>query len=149
MTLDQSEYVESLAIKYNLENAKLYKTPMEKNLNVEPAQSVPENIKYKNLIGALLYISTSTRPEISYSVNYLSRFQNSYNETHYKYALRILKYLTRDLKLTYHRDLKVEILDCFVDAGWVGDKLDRTSTTGYVIKTVAKTGKCDKDLHSR
>ena len=136
MTLDQSEYVESLAIKYNLENAKLYKTPMEQNLSVEPAQSVPENIKYRNLIGALLYISTSTRPEISYSVNYLSRFQNSYNETHFKYAQRILKYLylTKNLKLTYQRDLKTEILDCFVDADWAGDKLDRKSTTGYVIR---------------
>ena len=40
---------------------------MEQNWSVEPAQSVTENIKYRNLIGALLYISTSTRPEISYS----------------------------------------------------------------------------------
>ena len=55
---------------------------------------------------------------------------------HYKYALSILKYLylTRDLKLTYHRDLKTEILDCFVDANRAGDKLDRKLTTGYVIR---------------
>jgi len=76
---------------------------MEQNLSLEPSQSASSDIKYKNLIGALLYISTGTRLDVSYSVNYLSRFQNSYNETHYKYALRILKYLylTKDLKLTY------------------------------------------------
>lgn len=136
MTLDQSEYIESLAIKYNLENAKLYRTPMEQNLCIEPAQSVSDDIKYRNLIGALLYISTSTRPDISYSVNYLSRFQNCYGETHYKYALRILKYLylTKNLKLTYKRNSKDEILDCFVDADWAGDKVDRKSTTGYIIR---------------
>jgi len=105
MTLDQSKYIESLAKKYNIENAKLYKTPMEQNLSLEPSQLASSDIKYKNLIGALLYISTGTRLYVSYSINYLSRFQNSYNETHYKYALRVLKYLylTKDLKLTYEK----------------------------------------------
>jgi len=136
MTMDQSNYIESLATKYNIESAKLYQTPMEQNLSIEPAQSVPEHIKYRNLIGALLYISTSTRLDISYSVNYLSRFQNLYDETHYKYAMRILKYLylTKNLKLTYTRNVNAEILDCFVDADWAGDKTDRKSTTGYVIR---------------
>ena len=62
---------------------------------------------YRNLMGALLYISTGTRLNVSYSVNYLSRFQNSYDRIHYKYALRILKYLylTRKLKLTYKKNL--------------------------------------------
>jgi len=37
MTLDQSYYIESLATKYNIESAKLYQTPMEQNLSIEPA----------------------------------------------------------------------------------------------------------------
>jgi len=136
MTLDQSKYIESLAKKYNIENAKLYKTPMEQNLSLKPSQSAASDIRYKNLIGALLYISTGTRLDVSYSVNYLSRFQNSYNETHYKYALRVLKYLylTKDLKLTYEKWNNVEVLDCYVDADWAGDKIDRKSTTGFVIR---------------
>jgi len=136
LTLDQREYIESLARKYNIEEAKLYCTPMEQNLKVEPAQSVCNDIKFRNLIGALLYISTGTKPDVSYSVNYLSRFQNHYNETHYKYALRILKYLylTKDLKLVYKRNVNAEIIDCFVDADWAGDELDRKSTTGYIIR---------------
>jgi len=102
MTMDQSNYIESLATKYDIESAKLYQTPMEQNLSIEPSQLVPEYIKYRNLIGALLYISTSTRLDISYSVNYLSRFQNMYDETHYKYAMKILKYLY----LTKKEDVK-------------------------------------------
>lgn len=41
---------------------------------------------------------------MSFSVNYLSRFQNCYNKTHFKYALRILKYLylTKNLELIYN-----------------------------------------------
>ena len=136
MTLDQSEYIESLARKYNVEGSKLYYTPMEQNLSLSPAQSASEDINYRNLIGALLYVSASTRLDVSYSVNYLSRFQNCYSETHFKYALRILKYLylTRGMKLTYCRNFKTDIIDAYVDADWAGDKIDRKSTTGYVIR---------------
>lgn len=109
---------------------------MEVNLKLENAESENCNIAYRNLIGALLYISSGTRPDISFCVNYLSRFQNSYNETHYKYALRILKYLylTKNLKLTYSKNKNVEILDCFVDSDWAGDHVDRKSTSGYVVR---------------
>lgn len=92
LTLSQEHYIESLAKRYNIENAKLYKTPMEINLKLEKSE-LNENVKYRNLIGALLYISSGTRPDISFCVNYLSRFQNCCDETHIKYALRVLKYL--------------------------------------------------------
>ena len=71
----------------------------------------------------------------------MSRFQNSYDETHFKYALRVLKYLyfTRDLNLTYNKNQNSEILDCFVDADWAGDVVDRKSTTGYSMRLYSNT----------
>lgn len=141
MTLDQKNYIESLAKRYEIENAKLYATPMEQNLKCEPALSVSNDIRYRNLIGALLYISSSTRPDICYCVNYLSRFQNGYDQSHYKYALRVLKYLyyTKDLKLKFKKNVNSDILDCCVDADWAGDIVDRKSTTGYVIRMYGNT----------
>ncbi|XP_070517912.1 uncharacterized protein [Cardiocondyla obscurior] len=104
MTLDQSDYIESLAKRYNIENSKTFQTPMEQNLKLEPAQSVNTN-------------------------------------THFKYALRILKYLyqTKNLKLTFEKGITYETLECFVDADWAGDIVDRKSTTGYVIKFYGNT----------
>ena len=106
------------------------------NLKFEKAEICESDIKYRNLIGALLYIISSTRPDISYSVKYLSRYQNSYNETNWKYALRILKYLylTKDLKMNYKRNVNCETIDSCVDANWASDNVDRKSTSGYVIK---------------
>ena len=49
---------------------------MEQNLKLEPAQEINETLKYRNLIGALLYISSGTRLDVSYSVNYFSRYTN-------------------------------------------------------------------------
>ena len=109
---------------------------MEQNLKLELTQEINENLKYRNLIGALLYISSGTRLDVSYSVNYLSSFQNCYDETHYKYALRILKYLylTKDLKLSYKKNDRADVLECYVDADWAGDCVDRKSASGYIVK---------------
>lgn len=136
VTMNQTKYIESLARKYQIESGRLYSTPMETNLKIEKADECNSRIKYRNLIGALLYISSNTRPDISFSVNYLSRYQNNSNESHWKYALRILKYLylTKDLKLIFERNMNIEILDCHVDADWAGDNVDRKSTTGYMIR---------------
>ena len=119
MKLDQSSYIESLVKQYNIENIKLYFTPMEQNLSLEPAQSTSDD---RNLIGALLYISIGIRLDVNYSVNHLNRFQNSYGGSHYKYASRILKYLylNRKLKVICKRNLNAEIMDCFFDADWSG-----------------------------
>ena len=43
-----------MAVKYNLGNARLYDTPME-TLKIEQANKTDETIKYRNLIGELLY----------------------------------------------------------------------------------------------
>ncbi|XP_032457437.1 uncharacterized protein LOC100116824 isoform X3 [Nasonia vitripennis] len=136
MKLSQKDYIISLAEKYGVENCKAYKTPIEVNLKLEKSDDCERDIKYRNLIGALLYISSATRPDISFAVNYLSRFQNCYNNTHFKYALRILKYLhvSRDLSLSYNGNKVCDILDCYVDADWAGDNNDRKSTTGFVIR---------------
>ena len=56
MILSQTKNIESLAVKYNLENTKLYNTPMEANLKLEEVSEINKSIKYRNLIGELLYI---------------------------------------------------------------------------------------------
>ena len=136
LTLSQEHYIEELAEKFNIINSKLYRTPMEINLSLEQVEKINCDVPYRPLIGALLYISSGTRPDISYAVNYLSRFCNSYSETHFKYALRILKYLylTKHLQLIYFKDERAPPINCYVDADWAGDKIDRKSTTGFIIQ---------------
>ncbi|CAH2109166.1 unnamed protein product [Euphydryas editha] len=112
LTLSKKLYIESLAKRYNIENSKLFKTPMEINLKLEKSD-INEDIKYS-----------------------IYRFQNSYYEMHFKYVLRFLKYVysTRELKLKYCKSNNADILDCFVDADWAGDIVDRKSTTGFFIR---------------
>uniref|UniRef100_A0ABD2X7J8 Reverse transcriptase Ty1/copia-type domain-containing protein n=1 Tax=Trichogramma kaykai TaxID=54128 RepID=A0ABD2X7J8_9HYME len=136
LKINQTRYIETLIKNYQLSDSKLYNTPMEINLKLDIMADCKPDLKYRNIIGALLYISSSTRPDVSYSVNYLSRFQNCYNRSHWKYALRVLKYLykTKNLSLVYKQSDDKDIMDCYVDADWAGDNNDRKSTSGYVIR---------------
>lgn len=140
MFLSQEKYINSLAERYDVIQSKRFNTPMETNLKLVPADTIDEHVKYRNLIGALLYISNGTRPDASYAVNYLSRFQNSYDNTHFKYALRVLKYLysTRSMKLVYDTNFN-NIMEAYVDADWAADTTDRKSTTGIVIRIFGNT----------
>lgn len=77
LSLSQSGYIESLAEKYNDKDAKYVNTPMEINLKLEPAEYCETNLKYRNLIRALLYVSNESRPDVSLAVNYLNRFKKA------------------------------------------------------------------------
>ena len=77
MELSETACIESLVEKYKLQSSNLYNTPMETKLKIEKSNYCERDIKYRNLLGVLLYISCNNRPDISYCVNYLSKFQNS------------------------------------------------------------------------
>ncbi|XP_074032153.1 uncharacterized protein [Leptinotarsa decemlineata] len=137
MRLSQTKYIECIARTYNVIESKSYRTPLEINLKLEAAETCPVEIPYRNLIGALLYISQGTRPDISYAVNYLSGFQNNYSNTHFKYALRVLKYLysTKNLMLNFNSLCEVHV-DCYVDADWASDIVDRKSRSGIIVRVL-------------
>ena len=88
---------------------------------------------YQNIVGALLYLSINTRPDISYSVGVLARFSKNPNYRACKALLRVLVYLrgTSEKGIRYTgTDLCVY---AYSDADWAGDLDSRKSTTGYVV----------------
>ena len=90
---------------------------------------------YRAIIGTLLYLSTHTRPDIAYSVGYLSRFMVAPKDTHFTAAKRILRYVKKTInyKLVYGGVGISTAPIGYVDADWAGDAIDRKSTSGYVF----------------
>ncbi|XP_036340550.1 secreted RxLR effector protein 161-like [Rhagoletis pomonella] len=83
--------------------------------------------EYQSLIGALMYLAISTRPDILHSVCKLSQKNSDpHSEHEAKHVLRYLKG-TIDLKLRYHR--LGHPIECYVDADWGADVGDRKSYT--------------------
>ena len=87
--------------------------------------------RYRCLLGKLIYL-TVTRPDITYAVSVLSRFMHEPRMVHWEGALRVLAYIKRSpgkgLIYRRHDPLRIE---AYSNAGYVGDKGDKKSTTGY------------------
>lgn len=90
-----------------MENCKPPPSPLLGKLsrNNEEAQNDNENIAsypYRELIGSLMYIATTTRPDISFPVAYLSQFNEQPRGAHWIAAKRVLRYLqgTKDIGIT-------------------------------------------------
>lgn len=132
VTIDQEQYIEQLLLKFGMFNCRSIDTPIECKLNLEKAENCLTDVPYQRLIGSLMYLAVLSRPDIAYSISYLSQFNNCYNESHFNQAKRVLKYLqkTKHYCLKYSKDNNVE-LEGFVDADWASDILDRKSYTGF------------------
>ena len=135
--LNQRQYIFKLLEKFNMKDAKPARTPMENKVNLERVVLTDCNKRkypYQNLIGSLMYLSVLTRPDISYSLSYLSQFNNHYDTSHWKCAKHILRYLkgTVDYSIKYSND-ELE-LQGFVDSDWGSDSVDRKSYTGFCFR---------------
>jgi hypothetical protein len=91
-----------------------------------------------SIVGSLLYASMVSRPDITYSVQALSRHFQSTGPEHLVAAKRVLKYLkgTIDKGIIYrgHKDPDHSTsLIGYSDSDWGSDIDTRRSTTGYIF----------------
>lgn len=105
---------------------------LDENGNVGPIADVP----YQQLIGSLMYLSTGTRPDISYAVNTLSKFLKTPSNDHWQAARRILKYLksTIDLGIVFDgTNNNANRLIAYSDADYASCPETRKSINGVVL----------------
>lgn len=83
-------------------------------------------------MGSLQYL-TLTKPEISFAVNVACQHMHSPKYSHFVAVKRILRYIKGCLHEGLHFVPGSLQLAAFTDADWVGDYLDRRSTSGYCL----------------
>jgi hypothetical protein len=120
-------------------NMKNVDSPMEKNLNLPLDTIVDTKLRYRALVGALLWIARCTRPDILFSVMYLSRFSTVATKIHWNALIRVLRYLktTIDtpfiLKLNDTSSKDTVTMTIVSDSDWAGDRSDRKSFSGNCV----------------
>jgi len=102
----------------------------------EPCEAERERMSrrpYRELVGSLMYLSTMTRPDISYALSSCSRHCHNPRDGHWSAAKKILAYLkgTRDTKLILGGAGEWN-LHGYADANF-GVEENRRSQTGYVF----------------
>ena len=104
-------YVSELLEEWNLSSCKPAPTPLPSHVaDVHPAppNSLPDisdvdlTPKYQRIVGCLLYLAVSTRPDIAYSAMWLGQFNAKPSHMHFLVAKHVLRYLsgTRQLALS-------------------------------------------------
>uniref|UniRef100_A0A0A8XRS1 Reverse transcriptase Ty1/copia-type domain-containing protein n=1 Tax=Arundo donax TaxID=35708 RepID=A0A0A8XRS1_ARUDO len=118
--------------KFDMENAKLIKTPMQTNRHLdlnEDSKAMDQKV-YRSIIGSLLYLCAS-RLDIMLSMYMCARFQVAPKECHMVMVKRILRYLvyTPTLGLWYPKGSSFDLIS-YSDVNYASCKVDRKSISG-------------------
>jgi len=101
---------------------------------VDELQRAPlANIPYQELVGALMFLTSISRPDIAYEVSKAAQFMSNFGELHWKAAKRILRYLKGTISdgIWFKGD-DIE-LRAFADADYAANPDTRKSTSGFVL----------------
>ena len=142
--IHQSTYTEKVLKQFYMDKTHPLKTPMVvRSLDVkkdpfrpkeEDEELLGPEVPYLSAIGALMYLTSGTRPDIAFSVNLLARYSSAPTQRHWNGVKSILRYLrgTTDLGLFYPNGSKSELIG-YADAGYLSDPHKARSQTGYVF----------------
>ena len=109
---NQKSYIKTILHAFKMNECNSMRTPMESRfkLGIEKGKDEVNPSKFRSLIGSLMYL-LNTRPDLTYSVNYLSRYMSNPSSEHMNPAKRVLRYIkgTSSFGLRYERGKKHSI----------------------------------------
>lgn len=100
--VSQTALIDRLIAQYGQLEASPLSVPMEPGLKLRRVDKLTLTqeelekitcIPYRNLVGGLLWLAISTRPDIQYAVQQLSQFLDCYTSIHWHAAIRVVRYL--------------------------------------------------------
>jgi hypothetical protein len=133
--LKQEGYISRLLAQCKMDNCNPASTPMDANLNLTKEDDGDTNINapYANIVGSLIYLSTTTRFDISYAVGILSRYLSCYKSKHWIAAKRILRYLKGSKSYGICYQQSNDGIKAYSDADFGNDHATRKSTSGTIV----------------
>ncbi|MBW0494470.1 hypothetical protein O181_034185 [Austropuccinia psidii MF-1] len=139
MSLDQQQFIEALLEQYGMEGCKAMVTPLTPNEHLtqvtEEEVVAFKNLKenYRSAIGSINYLSTATRPDLSFAVSALSQYLERPGIKHWQAFMHVLRYLrgSSDRGLHYSAE-KNNGITAYSDADWGNCSMTQCSTTGYL-----------------
>jgi hypothetical protein len=138
LLLSQRQYIA------NMPDCKPVSTPL--NPGVRLSTSIfPQNdakvsemkqVPYISIVGSLMYLAVTSRPDIAYAAEVLARFNSNPGPPHWQAAKHVLRYLkgTMDHKITYQPSDSPEPFITYSDADHAGNPDNGKSTGGYMVK---------------
>jgi hypothetical protein len=146
MELDQTEYVEKIArtyeIHWDIHGNKDITTPLPVDADKvafqtwsedkgSEARAWEEQFPYRQMMGALIWVSINTRPDITFGVSYCSQFCNNPSFGACWLLAHLFAYVvaTKDRGIKFARPLQLDPHG-MTDASWANDVVRRLSYCG-------------------
>lgn len=129
--VSQTNYINEILKKFGMSECNPISTPLEAGAKLGTTEpwnaSDGEKPPFRELVGALMYLSVTTRPDLAHSTSVLSQFNNNFGKTHWSAAKRILRYLKGSSELGIVLGSSNDQLTGFADADWGGSVDDARS----------------------
>ena len=106
---------------------------MDPSVKLEKASECAKELKYRELIGSLMFLAIVSRPDISYAVSSLAQHLTCWSQDHFDAGLRILRYLkgTSSLGIVYGKHANQ--VQVYSDSDFSGDYETRRSRSGTLV----------------
>jgi hypothetical protein len=136
ITICQGAYAKKIMFTSGLEEGNPSRTPMEPRLQLSKIGDTPavDSTNYRSIVGSLCHL-INTRPDLAYSVGYVSHFMEAQMEEHLAAVKHILRYVagTKGWGVKYSaRGAKKLELTGYNNSDMARVKVDCKSTTGTI-----------------
>jgi hypothetical protein len=138
----QRPYWEYVIARFKLEHITPRNTPLPVGILLDNDMSPKTDSEkkemsdkpYRPILGTVMWGQLATRPDLSFSVSLLARYQSNPGKEHWNALMHVIGYIknTLDFGLTYSRDYEISPY-AFVDSDYGGCRDTRRSTSGYVF----------------
>eukprot|EP00041_Stephanoeca_diplocostata_P032891 m.1068730 g.1068730 ORF g.1068730 m.1068730 type:complete len:1436 (+) comp24226_c0_seq4:346-4653(+) len=142
--LSQSGYIDSIADQFpDIKDTKPLKTPLGPSdrfhKSNQPKEPLPDILRqYRSLLGALIYASVKTRPDISFAIGRAASVMSNPGLEHWNLLWKIFRYTyhSRSTSLYLRRSPPSAsapfLLTAYSDSDWATDISSRKSISGYL-----------------
>ena len=135
--INQSRYAERILQRFHFEEMNPMYTPIERGMVTDPGNFVNDrpletSEPYREAVGSLLYLATISRPGISFSINYLSRYNKNPMTSHWKMIKRVFQYVkgTSEFGIFFNGGNNLSV---YSDSDYGGDTVSGHSTSGILL----------------
>lgn len=139
VTLSQSDFALEIIKECKLEACRTVRAPLEPGERLQRCETESSECNqvdgwfYRSIVGKLNYLASTTRPDLMFSLSYLSQFTRCPHRSHMEALKRVVRYLSGTYSMGLKYNKSGPLLEAFCDSDWAGSP-DRRSYTGYVIK---------------
>ena len=94
VTLCQRRYVDDILKRFGMNDCNTVTSPVDMSSRLVSSDAATKvDAPFREAVGALMHLTTATRPDIAFFVGYVSRFMENPQEEHWVAVKHILRYL--------------------------------------------------------